>query len=416
VIRPARPPQDSQRVTVRRWQRFGFDRLYGTADGASVGWVDLDTGEKRIELPELAEVFEHAVEAWRNQHLTASGSPDGYRSAGASDCPARHAVARKTVRARKLETERAWLDLADNPAGAGVRMKAREARQNERVWTLLARVAGLHTDERAWRVGMKGEELVGRELAKLDRRWHVLHSIRIGDNADVDHLVIGPAGVFALNAKHHKYATVSIDGECVMVNGFPQPYLGKSRHEARRVGQLLSDALGEHVAVHGVVVVVNAGHFTIRHQPWDIQLIEKPRLRKWPALRPGRPGSRARRGALRGGSPVVDLAHVKTPACGYSSTHRRPGRGPDGIFAARARQMVIPRGESFCGVGYDPCGTIVGRPLGFTCARTFPGTSQARTGSALGERQPGAGWLVPRHCGRLMVQGLVIRLLRRLLG
>jgi hypothetical protein len=28
-------------------------------------------------------------------------------------------------------------------------------------------------------------------------------------------------------------------------------------------------------------VVVNAGHFTIRQQPWDVQLIEKPRLRRW---------------------------------------------------------------------------------------------------------------------------------------
>jgi len=30
-----------------------------------------------------------------------------------------------------------------------------------------------------------------------------------------------------------------------------------------------------------VVVVVNAGHFTIRQQPFDVQLIEGPRLRKW---------------------------------------------------------------------------------------------------------------------------------------
>jgi hypothetical protein len=103
-----------------------------------------------------------------------------------------------------------------------------------------------------------------------------------------------------------------------MVNGFPQPDVGTSRHEARRVGQLLSDALGEHVAVHGVVVAVNAGNLTICQQPCDVQLIERPGLRKW-LVSPGHPGSRARRGALRGGPPVVDLAHVKIP---HSSTHQ----------------------------------------------------------------------------------------------
>jgi hypothetical protein len=269
-------------VTVRRWQRFGFDRLYGNADdGKNVGWVDLDTGERRIEFPELAEVFGHAVGAWRSQHPTVTGRSGGSRRPGPSDRPPLLDVKEKAAGARTSNATRTWVDLADNAAGAGVRVKARQARQNEPVWTLLARAAGVYTDERAWRVGMKGEELVGRELAKLDDRWHVLHSIPIGDHADVDHLVIGSGGVFALNAKHHKYATVSIDGECVMVNGYPQPYVGKSRHEARRVGQLLSDALGEHVTVHGVVVVVNAGHFTIRQQPCDVQLIERPRLRKW---------------------------------------------------------------------------------------------------------------------------------------
>ena len=43
-----------------------FDRLYGnTADGVSVGWVDLDTGKRWMERPEFAEAFERAVNLWR---------------------------------------------------------------------------------------------------------------------------------------------------------------------------------------------------------------------------------------------------------------------------------------------------------------------------------------------------------------
>ena len=49
-------------VTVRRWRRYGFDRLYGdTSDSRCVGWLDLDTGEVRIEIPALGAAFERAV-------------------------------------------------------------------------------------------------------------------------------------------------------------------------------------------------------------------------------------------------------------------------------------------------------------------------------------------------------------------
>jgi hypothetical protein len=162
-----------------------------------------------------------------------------------------------------------------------VRAKALEVRRDEPVWTLLARVAGVHTEERAWRLGGRGEELIGKELAKLGSRWHVLHSIPISGSADIDHLVIGPAGVFSLNAKHHKYATVSVEGDVVTVNGHPHPYVEKSRQEARRVGRVLSEAIGASIAAHGVVVVVNAGNFTFRQQPEDVLVTDRRRLRRW---------------------------------------------------------------------------------------------------------------------------------------
>jgi hypothetical protein len=90
-----------------------------------------------------------------------------------------------------------WVDLASDRPGAAVRAKAVELRQSEPVWTLLARVAGGHTQERAWCIGARGEEKVGKELAKLGPDWRVLHSIPLGDHSpDVDHLVIGPERPF----------------------------------------------------------------------------------------------------------------------------------------------------------------------------------------------------------------------------
>jgi hypothetical protein len=247
-----------------------------------VGWVDLDSGDRTIELPELAEAFKGAVEAWRRSHSVVGRLPSGPGSELESARTTRLGFDKEAVGAKSRDGGGAWVDLAGNRPGAGVRAKAIELRRSEPVWTLLARVAGVHTEERAWRVGARGEELVGKELAKLGPDWRVLHSVPLGDHGpDVDHLVIGAGGVFTLNAKNHKYAAVSVNGDLVTVNGYPQLYVQKSRHEARRVGHILSDALGVHIPTRGVVVIANAGHFSIRERPCGVQVIDKRGLRRF---------------------------------------------------------------------------------------------------------------------------------------
>ena len=57
--------------------------------------------------------------------------------------------------------------------------------------------------------------------------------------ATVDHIVIGPPGVIALNAKRHPGGKAWV-GECmVMVNGQKTDYLRNSRFEAQRAARLL---------------------------------------------------------------------------------------------------------------------------------------------------------------------------------
>jgi hypothetical protein len=56
-----------------------------------------------------------------------------------------------------------------------------------------------------------------------------LHSIPIGNKgSDLDHLVIGPGGVFSLNAKHHLNASICIAGSVFTVNGQRTNYLRNS--------------------------------------------------------------------------------------------------------------------------------------------------------------------------------------------
>lgn len=80
--------------------------------------------------------------------------------------------------------------------------------------------------------------MVAAELDRLrdeDARWQVVHSIPIGDNdADIDHLVVGPGGVFTLNSKNHARMNVCVGGNTYMVNGTRQPYIRNTRHEVKR--------------------------------------------------------------------------------------------------------------------------------------------------------------------------------------
>jgi hypothetical protein len=131
-------------------------------------------------------------------------------------------------------------------------------------------------------MGEKGEELVANALARLGAGWHVLHSIPVGDNgSDIDHLVIGPAGVFSLNAKHHVNASIWVAGDVFIVNGRRQPYVRNSRHEAQRVGRLLSAACKMPIEARGVIVVVNADSFTIQERPLCVDVLHRRQLCRW---------------------------------------------------------------------------------------------------------------------------------------
>jgi hypothetical protein len=72
---------------------------------------------------------------------------------------------------------------------------------------------------------------------------------------DIDHLVIGPAGVFTVNTKHHPRAEIKVGAKVLFVNGHAQPYVSKACREAERVRVALAEALGYRVHVGPLIVV-----------------------------------------------------------------------------------------------------------------------------------------------------------------
>jgi hypothetical protein len=297
----------TENVSMKRIRRFGMDRLYvNTADGSRIGWVDLGTGERVIELPAHAHSFERAVDECTSARSGPRTSPilanaerqleeledSTYHACPSPPGEAHESCAPVACPARGVDDT--WLDLAKNLPGQASRSQAIAAQGSKPVSTWLARAGGARSDERAWRIREKGEELVAKELAKLGRHWHVLHAVPMGgEGSDIDHLLIGPAGVLALNGKHHKNAVVWVGGNVVMVEGHRQPYVHNSRREARHVGRLLSATCGLPVVARGVVVPVNVRSITIWEQPDDVHVVNQRRLCHWllslpPVLDPAR--------------------------------------------------------------------------------------------------------------------------------
>jgi len=180
-----------------------------------------------------------------------------------------------------------WSDLAVNTAGQGVAAEALAAKAKHPVRVMLGRVLGVHTDERAWRVGAKGEQLVGRQLATLGTPWKVVHSIPIGQSGtDIDYLAIGPTGIYCINAKHHPGKRVWVAKDVFMVNGHRQPYIHASRREASRVSKILTKQTGHHIQSVGVIVVVRANDLTVKEASGDVYVIGRRELVRWLRRRP----------------------------------------------------------------------------------------------------------------------------------
>lgn len=263
-------------LNVVRWRRYGNDRLYvNDPSGNSIGWVDVATGQRFLSNSAWAPAFDGALSIYHSAQVTTPRMASAPASPGVPP-----------------SAPPAPTDLAFNAPGQAAFARAQIERDAAPVRTFLARLFGVHTNERAWRIGATGERKVAAQLGKLDSRWQVLHSIPVGaGDSDIDHLVIGPGGVFTLNAKHHPNASVWSGGDVFMVNGQRQPYVRNARYEAERARRLLSRAVGYDLPVFGVVVVVGAAKgFKVRAQPDDGQafVVGRRELVRWLRRQPTR--------------------------------------------------------------------------------------------------------------------------------
>ncbi|MFG2927279.1 nuclease-related domain-containing protein [Streptomyces achromogenes] len=263
-----------------------MDRLYvNLPDGTAVAWVDRPTKTVTIKVPKYRE----EALALLRQHL-GTGVTFGSTSALPASAPG-SSTARPSSRPKQpthprrggpltpLPAPPPGDDLARNHPGAGVLglIAERGPTPAQRLW---AKVLRRPSEWDSWYTGLDGERRVGRELERLASfGWHVLHGVPKNNGGDIDHLLIGPGGVFSLNTKTHPGAAVWVGDTMAKVNGGkPVPYAAASRAEADYVQGVLGKHCGFAVPVEPVLVFVGvasldraATQYTVRiYQSRDV--------------------------------------------------------------------------------------------------------------------------------------------------
>jgi len=199
-----------------------------------------------------------------------------------------------------------WSLRSRGPAHA-VSQMCLEAQAVARPRGFITRLAGadpLHPDAVVWYQRALAEHQVARILDGLGPDYRVLHAIPevvphglraknihtthpqcAGDH--IDHLLIGPAGVFTLTTASHPRERIEVRGSTLLADGHRTTHVPTAEREARAAATALTRATGAPVAVTPVVIVVGATE--IRHFAAEVPppvVVSVRELAAWARARP----------------------------------------------------------------------------------------------------------------------------------
>jgi len=197
-------------LVVQRWQRNGQHRLYvkDTDTRAQLGYYDVRTG--RLSVKDDARSYE--IVSVLRPFLSGS-VPEGIAHL-----------------------------MPQYPATAEEVLAGTEAYETFSASATRPRARGVHRP--SWPRGSKGERVVGRRLARLGRDgWDVLRAVGVHGGDEVEHLVVGPPGVFTISTLHHGGARIRVGRDIVWVDDAIREYLRNARIEAATVARRLGEAL-----------------------------------------------------------------------------------------------------------------------------------------------------------------------------
>lgn len=90
--------------------------------------------------------------------------------------------------------------------------------------------------------GARGEEMTASELAHLPSTWTIFNGLILPDGRDIDHVAVGPQGIFVIETKHWR-GTVEVVQNQLLANGRALPSSRSPILQVRRAVSGLAEAL-----------------------------------------------------------------------------------------------------------------------------------------------------------------------------
>ena len=136
-----------------------------------------------------------------------------------------------------------------------------------------------------WQDGAIGEQWTGRTLRKLESQgWRIFHDLA-ASHGNIDHVVVGPGGVFLLDSKRWK-GSITVEGDSAVVRRLEDPDLHwqfTSPAHVKGLAVEVSEAIraGTRATVWVTPVVVVWGDFTQGVGGNKITFVQGDALAQW---------------------------------------------------------------------------------------------------------------------------------------
>lgn len=127
-------------------------------------------------------------------------------------------------------------------------------------------------------------------MARLDQLgpdWSVVHGIPSSPTIDgstpgpIDHLVIGPAGVFTIFAYNHHRENVVVTRQAFIVDGHRLQYIRQAQAAVGQVERMLEAATDRSVRAGTIIAVIDPGSLDVRDLPRDVFVVTAASLIAW---------------------------------------------------------------------------------------------------------------------------------------
>lgn len=213
--------------------------------------------------------------------------------------------------------------MRDRAAGENVIENLLEAQSEVPARGVVAKLFGrtpLGEDSHSWYEDALGEIAVGRALEQLPSEWTAFHALPVGTKGSaIDHLVVGPGGIFTIKTRRHRGDSVLVSDRSVMVSGQHRPYLRDAEHDADSVARILKERTTLLTPIQPIVALVGPKQITIRQAPDRVKVLDSRQLQWWLAKRP----------VILPPADVLDVAAiVDDPATWREGTVSLPGLVP----------------------------------------------------------------------------------------